>query len=326
MEKAPLAEQSLSLEGELALMENRRIGSLAVTTVGLGCNNFGMRLEYDATEAVVHAALDAGLNFFDTADIYGRTRSEEFLGRALRGRRDDVVIATKFGARVDDQRHGANPAYVRQAVDDSLQRLGTDRIDLYQLHQPDSATPIAETLGALDELVRAGKVREIGCSNFSPAQLREAHAASPPGAARFVSVQNEYNLLHREPEREVLAACERLGLAFIPYFPLASGLLTGKYKQGMPAPEGTRLSHPWAANRFLTKERLAMADSLRHFAESRGHSLLELAMSWLLRPPIVASVIAGATTAEQVRENVRAAETWRLTEAELAEVDERAPA
>jgi aryl-alcohol dehydrogenase-like predicted oxidoreductase len=303
-------------------MESRRIGSLTVSSVGLGCNNFGMRIDEAATAAVVHAALDAGVTLFDTADIYGGTKSEEFLGRALGSRRNDVIVATKFGMRVDEGRQGAKPAYVRRAVEDSLRRLGTDRIDLYQLHQPDATTPIADTLGTLEELVRAGKVRHIGCSNFSGAQLREADAVVPAGAARFVSVQNEYSLLQREPERDVLSECERLGLAFIPYFPLASGLLTGKYRQGTPAPEGSRLSLAWAANRFLTPERLATVEALRGFAESRGHSLIELAMSWLLGHRVVASVIAGATTPEQVRENVRAADAWRLTDAELAGVDE----
>ena len=305
-------------------METRRIGSLTVSVAGLGCNNFGMALDYTRSEAVVRAALDAGITFFDTADIYGRTQSEEFLGRALAGQRDRVVLATKFGLPVDDRRKGASPAYVRQAVDDSLRRLGTDRIDLYQIHQPDPATPIADTLGALNDLVRAGKVREMGCSNFSAAQLREAEAAVAPGAARFVSVQNEYSLLHREPEREVLAGCERLGIAFLPYFPLASGLLTGKYSRGAPAPAGTRLSHEWAARRFLSDDRLERVEGLRRFAESRGRSILELAVSWLLRHPVVASVIAGATSPKQVRANVQAV-SWRLTDRDLAEIDRIVP-
>ena len=305
-------------------METRRIGSLTVSVAGLGCNNFGMGLDYARSEAVVHVALDAGITFFDTADIYGSTKSEEFLGRAVAGRRQAVVLATKFGLPIDDRRKGASPAYVRQAVDESLRRLATDWIDLYQLHQPDPATPIADTLGALDDLVRAGKIREIGCSNFSAAQLTEAETAVAQGARRFVSVQNEYSLLHREPEREVLAACERLGVAFLPFFPLASGLLTGKYSRGVPAPAGTRLSHAWAATRFLTDDRLERVEALRRFAESRGHSVLELAVSWLLRRPVVASVIAGATSPEQVRANVQAA-SWRLTDRDLAEIDRIAP-
>ncbi|MGH9784642.1 MAG: aldo/keto reductase, partial [Terriglobia bacterium] len=204
-------------------MEKRRIGSLSVSVVGLGCNNFGWRVDAAATAKIVQAALDAGINFFDTADIYGGAQSEEFLGRALRGRRNEVVVATKLGMAVDAKRRGAKPDYVRRAVEDSLRRLGTDRIDLYQLHQPDPTVPIADTLEALDGLVRAGKVREIGCSNFSAAQIREAEAAVHAGAARFVSVQNEYSLLHREPEREMLFECERRKIAFLPYFPLASG-------------------------------------------------------------------------------------------------------
>jgi aryl-alcohol dehydrogenase-like predicted oxidoreductase len=208
-----------------------------VSEVGLGCNSFGRRLDSDATSAVVDAALDAGITFFDTADVYGGTRSEECLGRALGRRRDEVVVATKFGSAVDEQRKGARPEYVRQAAEDSLRRLGTERIDLYQLHNPDPQVPIEDTLGALDELVRAGKVREIGCSNFSAEQLRAAEGAAHDGAARFVSVQNEYSLLHREPERDVLPESERAGLAFIPYFPLANGLLTGKYRQGQHAPQ-----------------------------------------------------------------------------------------
>src|SRR4030095_5645570 len=203
-------------------MDLRSIGSLRVSVVGLGCNNFGMRIDDAATERVVAAALDAGINFFDTADIYGSTKSEEFLGRALKGRRQRAIVATKFGMAVDDKRKGARPEYVRRACDDSLTRLGIDRIDLYQLHQPDSTVPIADTLGALNDLVKSGKVKEIGCSKFSAEQLDEAERATKSGAARFVTLQNEYSLLHREPERSVLPACERLGLAFLPYFPLAS--------------------------------------------------------------------------------------------------------
>src|SRR5215208_5944332 len=198
-------------------MDTRRIGSLEVSVVGLGCNNFGRRLDSDSTSAVVDAALDSGITFFDTADVDGGTKSEEYLARALRRSRDDVMIATKFGSAVDEQRRGARPEYVRRAVEDSLLRLGTDRIDLYQLHTPDPQVPIEETLGALDELVKAGKVREIGCSNFSADELREAEEATREGAARFASVQNEYSLLHREPEGDVLPECERLGFTFFPY-------------------------------------------------------------------------------------------------------------
>jgi aryl-alcohol dehydrogenase-like predicted oxidoreductase len=305
-------------------MDTRRIGSLEVSVVGLGCNNFGGRLDLAATKAVVNAALDAGITFLDTADVYGGTKSEEFLGRILAGRRDRVTIATKFGMALDDERKGAKPAYVKRACEDSLRRLKTDRIDLYYLHRPDPETPIADTLGALDDLVRGGKVREIGCSLFTAAQLREARAAAGKGA-RFTAVQNEYSLLVREPEREVLAECGRLGLAFVPYYPLASGLLTGKYRRGQPAPKGTRLAiNPGWNERFLTDPNVARAESLAAFAESRGHTLLELAFSWLLRHRVVASVIAGATSPEQVRANV-AAGSWKLTAEDVARVDAITP-
>ncbi len=306
-------------------METRNIGSLEVSLVGLGCNNFGMRLDYERTLAVVDAALDAGINFFDTADIYGGTRSEEFLGRALQGRRDRVVLATKFGMRIDDQRQGAKPDYVRRAVEDSLRRLSTDRIDLYQLHTPDAETPIAETLAVLDELVRSGKVREIGCSNFSVPQLREAEAAVREGAARFMSVQNEFSLLHRDPEKDVLPECERKGLAFLPYFPLSSGVLTGKYRQGQPLPENTRLTtNERTASRFLNERNQEIAEALARFADAQGHTLLELAFSWLASHRVVASVIAGATSLEQIHANA-AAVSWRLTPEDLAEIDRIAP-
>jgi len=303
-------------------MDTRRIGSLEVSVVGLGCNNFGGRLDAARTAAVVDAALDAGITFFDTADTYGGTKSEEFLGRALGPRRQSTVLATKFGMKVDEQRQGARPEYVRQACDDSLRRLGTDYIDLYQLHQPDPSVPIADTLGALDALVQAGKVREIGCSNFSVEQLREAKGAVRPGGARFVSVQNQYSLLHREPEQGVLAECEREGLGFLPYFPLESGLLTGKVRRGQPVPSGTRLSESRYTERFVSDERLDAVEELIAFAESRGHTILELAFAWLLAHRPVSSVIAGATRPEQVRANAAAAE-WRLTSADVAEVDAR---
>jgi aryl-alcohol dehydrogenase-like predicted oxidoreductase len=305
-------------------MEKRRIGSLEVSVVGLGCNNFGGRIDAGATAKVVEAARDTGINFFDTADIYGGTKSEEFLGRALGRRRAEVVIATKFGMAVDAQRKGAKPDYIRRAVEDSLRRLGTDRIDLYQLHQPDPSVPIGDTLEALDGLVRAGKVREIGCSNFSVAQIREAEAAVRAGAARFVSVQNEYSLLHREAEQGVLAECEQRRIAFLPYFPLASGLLTGKYRKNQPAPSGTRLSPGGRFGRFLADPNVERVESLIQFAASRGHTLLELAISWLAQQPAVASVIPGATSPAQVRANAAAA-SWRLTAEELAAVDAIVP-
>lgn len=300
-------------------MQRRRIGALDVSAVGLGCNNFGPRLDAADTALVVHAALDAGVNFFDTADLYGEGRSEEYLGRAVRGRRSDAIIATKFGHERSAFGRGARPDHVRKALDGSLARLGTDYVDLYQVHQPDPATPIADTLGALDEAVRAGKVREIGCSNFSVDQLREAARAVPEGAARFVSVQNEYSLFERQPEHGVLAECERQGLAFLPYFPLASGLLTGKYRRNAPVPAG-RLSGGGRYGDLLTDENLAIVEELVAFAEGKGHTLLELAISWLLAHGVVASVIAGATKPEQVRANASAA-GWRLDPGDLTTVD-----
>ncbi|MBV8841276.1 MAG: aldo/keto reductase [Bryobacterales bacterium] len=299
-------------------MEKRNIGSLEVSVVGIGCNNFGWRIDAAGTAKVVEAALDAGINFFDTADMYGGGKSEEFLGAALGSKRKQIVLATKFGLPMDEHRRGAKPAYVRQAVDDSLRRLGTEFIDLYQLHTPDASTPIGDTLETLDELVKVGKVREIGCSNFSVQQLREAAGAVKPGAARFVSVQNEYSLIRRDPEQGVLAECVRQGIGFIPYFPLANGLLTGKYRGGQPLPEGSRAKDGFGPKIF-TEENVAKAEALGKFAESRGHTLLELAVSWLAGQTPVASVIAGAKTPEQVRANASAA-NWKLTRQELAEV------
>jgi aryl-alcohol dehydrogenase-like predicted oxidoreductase len=290
----------------------RRIGQLEVSLTGLGCNNFGWRIDEAQSKRVVDAALDAGINFFDTADIYDKGHSEEYLGRALGKRRREAVIATKFGMKFDDTHLGAKPAYVRQACDDSLRRLGTDCIDLYQIHQPDPDTPLADTLGALEELKRAGKVREIGCSNFSAAQIREA-------GGKFVSVQNHYSLFHREPEAEVLPECEREHLAFLPYFPLANGLLTGKYRVGQPLPKGSRGDAGWGPKMF-TEENLAKVERLIQFASARGHSLLELAFSWLAAKTAVASVIAGATTPEQVRANA-SAPRWALSAQDLAEID-----
>lgn len=300
-------------------MEKRRIGSLEVSVAGLGCNNFGWRIDAQSSATAVKAALDAGINFFDTADIYGGGQSEEFLGRALKEQRNGVLIATKFGMKMDEQRHGARPEYVRQAVEDSLRRLGTDRIDLYQQHQPDSEVPIAETLGALNELVRAGKVREIGCSNFTGDQLREAETAVPKGGKGFVSVQNQYSLMHREPEQDVVPECVRAGIAFIPFFPLASGLLTGKYRRGQPLPKGSR-AHDGFGPKVFTDENLALVESLAEFAKGHGHTMLELAVSWLAAQPAVASIIAGAKTPEQVKSNASAA-NWKMTPDDLAAID-----
>jgi aryl-alcohol dehydrogenase-like predicted oxidoreductase len=308
------------------LMPIRQIGSLDVSLVGLGCNNFGGRTNESQSTEVVRAALDAGINFFDTADVYGSTRSEEILGAALGTERADVIVATKFGMTVSPERTGAAPEYVKRALEDSLRRLGTDYVDLYQLHRPDPATPIGDTLAALADLVKAGKVREIGCSNFSAAQLRAADAAATEGAPRFLSVQNQYSLLQREPELEVLSECERLGTAFIPYSPLANGLLSGKYRRGEPPPPGTRLAGMPAERRetLLADATMDVVDELEHFAEQHGHSLLELAIAWLAAKAVVASVIAGATRPEQVIANVRAAD-WVLTEEELQAVERIAP-
>ena len=299
-------------------METRRIGSLQVSVVGLGCNNFGARIDEATSTTVVHAALDAGITFFDTAELYADGKSEEFLGKALGRRRSGVIIATKFGHKRWHPDRGAHPTYIRRAVEASLRR---DVIDLYQLHTPDPLVPIADTLGALDELVKAGKVREIGCSQFSVEQLNEAAAAVKPGAAKFVSVQNEYSLLLREPERGVLQYCEQHGMAFLPFFPLASGLLTGKYRKGKGVPEGSRIAD-WFDGK-ISREDLDHVEGLIAFAESRGHTILDLAFSWLRAHPMIASVIAGATTAEQVQANVAAA--WRLTSQEMAEIDRIAP-
>jgi aryl-alcohol dehydrogenase-like predicted oxidoreductase len=306
-------------------METRSIGKLDASIVGLGCNNFGGRIDEPASERVVHAALDAGITLFDTADIYGGTLSEEYLGRALGARRDEAIVATKFGGPIDEERKGgASAAYIERAVEDSLRRLGTDRIDLYQLHFPDTATPFEETLGALDKLVRAGKVLEVGGSNFSADQIDEtAQISADRGLARFVSVQNEYSLLRRGPERfGVLDACARNGLVFIPYFPLASGVLTGKYHRHEAPPAGTRLAGMPAerASDALSDKVFDRVEALEGFARDHGHTLLELAMAWLLARPTVASVIAGATKPEQATANAAAA-GWTLTDADLAQID-----
>ncbi|HEX7167847.1 MAG TPA: aldo/keto reductase [Acidimicrobiales bacterium] len=299
-------------------MEQRQIGSLSVSLVGLGCNNFGMRVDEAGTVEVVRAALDAGVTLFDTADMYGGGKSEEFLGKALRDVRDRVVIATKFGAA-----DGGSPEVVRRSCEESLRRLGVDVIDLYQQHRPDDDVPIEETLGALDELVAAGKVREIGCSNFDGPRVDAAAAAS--SAAGFVSIQNQLSLLDRRQEDDLLASCERHGLAILPYFPLASGMLTGKYRRGEEPPEGTRLATAAEdrRKRALDERNFDVVERLEAFAADRGHTLVELAMSWLACLPHMGSVIAGATSPEQVRTNA-AAVGWRLTADEMAEVDKLA--
>jgi aryl-alcohol dehydrogenase-like predicted oxidoreductase len=302
-------------------METRKIGSLDVSAVGLGTNNFGIgRMEPDEVPPVVDAALEAGINFFDTADSYGN--SEELLGKAVSNRRDEVIIATKFASPVAGGPGGASPDYIRTAVERSLKELGTDRIDLYQIHRPDLDTPIADTLAALDELVKEGKVLEIGCSNFSGVQLREAEAAVRAGAARFVSVQNELSLLRRGDEPNGLPVAAELGIAYLPFFPLASGMLTGKYRRGEAPPAGSRLGAQPAevSSRALSDKRFDVVEKLSAWAGERGHTILDLAFAWLLAKPAVASVIAGATKVDQVKANV-AAGTWKLTPAEVAEVD-----
>ena len=304
-------------------MKMRRLGTsgLKVSEVGLGCNNFGMRIDQKATQGVVDAALDAGITLFDTADIYGGTKSEEFLGKALGKRRGDIILATKFGMRIGDdpRRMGGSRRWIMRAVEDSLTRLGTDWIDLYQFHSPDTDTPIDETLRALDDLVTQGKVRYIGNSNFSGWQIADADWTAA-GGSRFVSAQNQYSLLERKVEFEVLPACEHFGLGFLPFFPLASGLLSGKYKRGEKPPEGTRLA-AWGARgaAALSDKNFDKLEKLEAWAAERDHTLLELAFAWLLGHEVVSSVIAGATSAEQVATNAAAA-AWALTPEEVKEV------
>jgi len=308
-------------------MEKRKIGSLEVSIIGIGCNNFGGRIDEARTDEVCNTALDNGINFFDTADVYGATKSEEFMGRVLKARRDEAVIATKFGMKLDDDHPGgASPDYVRSAVEDSLRRLDTDRIDLFQLHRPDASVPIADTLGALGELVEAGKLLEIGCSNFSVDQLREAEAAVGAGKPKFVSVQNDYSLLKRGADLDVLPECAAAGLAFLPFFPLFSGLLTGKYRRNEPLPEGSRLTAapPERQASAFTERNYEIVENLTAFAEKRGHTILDLAFARLLAYPAIPSVIAGATSGEQVRANAATA-GWVLSADEIAEVDRLAP-
>jgi aryl-alcohol dehydrogenase-like predicted oxidoreductase len=302
-------------------LPSRRLGDsgLTVSVVGLGCNNFGRRLDLDGARAVVDAALAEGITFFDTADIYGTGASEEMLGEILHRRRDQVVLATKFGMDMGD---GKGPrgsrGYIQQAIDGSLRRLRTDVIDCYWYHQPDGQTPIAETLGALDELVQAGKVRAIGASNFSAEQIHEADAvARERGLTRFTSVQNQYSLLAREAERDVLPACRQLGLGFVPYFPLASGLLTGKYRRGEPGPAGARLS---GRDQIATEEQFELIEALERYAHERGLTLIDVAIGALLARDPVSSVIAGATKPEQVHANAAAAR-WSPSQGDLAELD-----
>jgi aryl-alcohol dehydrogenase-like predicted oxidoreductase len=298
---------------------------LAVSVVGLGCNNFGRRIDRDASHAVVDTAIAAGVTLFDTADSYGTPpgTSEQFLGEALKGRRDDVIVATKFGhdlrgANGPDWGARGSRRYVLRAVEASLRRLNTDWIDLYQLHYPDEETPVEETLATLTDLVREGKVRYIGCSNVAGWQVADAAwTASSAGLTGFISVQNEYSLLDRSIEAEVVLACERFGLGVLPYFPLAQGLLTGKFRRGEPAAPGTRLA---TRPEVLDSADWDVVEALAAFAEERDTGLLDVAIGWLAAQPAVASVIAGATRPEQVRANVAAAE-WIPSVEDLAALD-----
>jgi len=307
-------------------MIKRRFGSteLQVSVLGLGCNNFGGRIDRQKTQTVIDAALDAGINFLDSADVYGeRGGSETLLGEMLGRRRENVILATKFGLPMDDNGRlsGGSHAYVMSAVEASLKRLRTDWIDVYYLHRPDPATPVEETLTALDDLIRQGKVRFAGCSNMSGAQLAAALDTSrAKGLQSFVASQDDYSLLSRAIENDVLPVVERERLALVPYFPLASGMLTGKYRKGEPIPTGTRLANARFGDRFVNERNLEIVEQLTAFCETRNRSLLELAFGWLLSRRSVASVIAGATSPEQVRTNA-AALSWTLTNDEMEAVD-----
>ena len=322
------AGDSEPARGENRSVEQRNLGKsgLIVSLVGLGCNNFGVRADFAAAREVVHKALDLGITFFDEADTYGDPRgsSEEILGRLLGERRKDIVLATKFARPMDaaGRLQGASRRYIIAAAEASLKRLNTDWIDLYQLHQPDPVTPIEETMRALDDLVRHGKVRYIGSSTLPAWQVVEAQwTAKYGGFEHFVSCQEEYSLLARRLDQDMLPMIEAYGMGLIPFAPLASGLLTGKYRRGRAGPPGARLSTtPRLAERYLTPRNWALVERLEEFAAARGHGLLDLAIGWLARRPAVASVIAGATRAGQVEENVRAAE-WALSPEDMQEID-----
>lgn len=313
-------------------MKYRRLGNsgLQVSLAGLGTNNFGMRLDYEGTKSVVDAALDAGINFFDTADIYGGGLSEEYLGRALGSRREDVLVATKFAMPVGEGpfTRGGSRHYIEKAVERSLKRLGTDYIDVYQMHQPDPETPIEETLDALSDLVHRGIVRYIGHSNFTGWQIADADwTAKSKGYVRFVSAQNEWSLLERKVEPEIMPACREFGLGQLPFFPLASGFLTGKYTRNADLPEGTRLA-AWAQampariGALTSDANWDKLDALTSFAEDNGHTILDLALSWLASDQAVSSVIAGATKPEQIEANVASTLSWELSADDFAAVDE----
>jgi aryl-alcohol dehydrogenase-like predicted oxidoreductase len=300
-------------------MKTRPLGHSGVQTsvIGLGCNQFGGRLDLEGTRAVLDGAISEGITFLDTADRYGNTRSEEFIGEALKGRRHEVVLATKFGMDLDDGWTGPRgaPEYISHAVQNSLKRLQTDVIDVYWYHRPDGVTPIGDTLAGLDALVKAGTVRAIGASNFDAAQIAEADKiARERGLTAFTAIQNEYNLLHREPEAEVLPLCERLNIAFVPYYPLASGLLTGKYRRDAAPPEGARLSK---REQIATDEQWRLVEALTGYADERGIALTDVAIGALLTQPAVASVIAGATSPQQTASNA-AAGRWNPSTEDLA--------
>jgi aryl-alcohol dehydrogenase-like predicted oxidoreductase len=313
-------------DGRIREMETRRIGTsgLEVSALGLGCNNFGGRLDRQASIRVIHAAIDLGVTLIDTADIYSTGASEEIIGEALAGRRGDVVLATKFGMEMDDTgRHqGGSRRWIVEATEASLRRLKTDRIDLYQFHRPDPKTPIEETVRALDDLIRQGKVLYVGCSNFAAWQTVEAlFVQRELGLDRFICAQEEYSLVVRDIEREVVPALDAYGLGLLPFFPLACGLLTGKYHAGKPAPNDGRLAYTQRlADRFMSDRNMALVERYRAFAEERGHTLLDLAFAWLLARKTVPSVIAGASTAEQLAANAEAV-TWTLSAEDLAEID-----
>jgi aryl-alcohol dehydrogenase-like predicted oxidoreductase len=301
---------------------------LQVSEVGLGCMNFGMANTEAESAEIVHKAIELGVNLFDTADVYGeRGKSEEWLGRALGARRPEVIIATKFAGPMSSDRfdmEGGSRRYIMQAVEASLRRLGTDYIDLYQMHRVDEKTPIEETLRALDDLIRQGKVRYIGCSNYAAWQITEAAWTSGSCSLDgFISAQNRYSLLTRDIEKEVIPACDSYGLGILPYFPLESGLLTGKYHKGEPPPEGTRLAKwgSWGSGAFASADKIDKVEALNELCTRYDHSLLDLAMGWLASQPAVASVIAGVTTCAQLEQNVKAGE-WRGSDIELAEIDE----
>ena len=308
-------------------MDTRNLGQsgLRVSTIGLGCNNFGGRLDEAGTRAVIHKAFDLGITLFDTADVYGeRGGSETLMGRVLGPERKRIVLATKFAAPMDDggEKVGGSRRYIMAAVEDSLRRLQTDYIDLYQMHRVDPNTPIEETLRTLDDLIRQGKVRYVGCSNFPAWQMVDAAwTARTKGLNGFVSCQDEYSLVHRDPEADLIPAARHLGFGLLPYFPLASGLLTGKYRRNVTLPAGTRLAGTQRlADRYLTERNWMVAERLADFVAACGRTMLELAFSWLLAQQPVASVIAGATRPEQLEQNVKAGE-WVLTADELAEVN-----